>query len=103
LRSSPPEKTQSPPIEDFLEMLVPNPFVNVDWSMLDNFTAAREYSRNSVSVGRIDESHVQEASGVTISKHFAISRPGVLRPLPYGMLRLVFDAVLDIHTSKNNA
>jgi len=44
--------------------------------MLDNFTAAREYFRNSISVGRIDQSHAQKASGVTTSIHFVISLPG---------------------------
>jgi len=35
--------------------------------MLDNFTAARECSHHSVSMGRIDQSHAQKASGVTTS------------------------------------
>jgi len=46
--------------------VVPNPFVNVDRSTLDNFTVACEYSRNSVSMVRIYQSHAQKASGVTI-------------------------------------
>jgi len=55
--------------------VVPNPFVTAERSMLDNFTAAREYSRNCVSMGRIDQSHVQKASGVTTRMHHAILRP----------------------------
>ena len=45
-------------------------------TMLDNFTATREYSCNSASVGRIDQSHAQKVSGVTTSIHFVTSRPG---------------------------
>jgi len=44
--------------------------------MFYNFTEAREYSRNSVSMGRIDQSHAQKSSGVTTSTYSAISRPG---------------------------
>jgi len=43
--------------------------------MLD-FNAAREYSRNSVSMGRIDQAHAQKASGVATGVYFIISRPG---------------------------
>jgi len=43
--------------------------------MVDKFTAAREYSRNSVCMGRINLSHAQKANGVT-STQFVISRPG---------------------------
>jgi len=56
--------------------VVPNPFVTADRSTFDKFTAARECSRNSVSMGRIDQSHAQKASGVTSSIYFVISRPG---------------------------
>jgi len=45
--------------------------------MLDNFTAAREYSRNSVSMGRIVQSHAQKESGCATSIHLVFSRPGV--------------------------
>jgi len=34
------------------------------------------YARNSASMGRIDQSRAQIASGATISTHFVISRPG---------------------------
>ena len=37
-----------------IKAVVPNPFVTAARSMHDNFTAAREYSCNSVSMGRID-------------------------------------------------
>jgi len=33
-------------------------------------------ARNIASMGRIDQSHAQKASGVTTSIHFVISRPG---------------------------
>ena len=33
------------------------------------------YARNSASMGRIDQSHAQKASGVTTSIQFEISRP----------------------------
>jgi len=54
---------------------------------------------NSVSMGRIDQSHAQKASGVTTSIHCVISPPG--RGL---CCILVFDPVLDICISeKHNA
>jgi len=56
--------------------VVPKPFVNADRPMLDNLTAAREYSSYSVSTGRIDLSHAQKAISVTTSTHFVLSRPG---------------------------
>ena len=56
--------------------MVPNPFVIADRPTLDNFTAAREYSLNSVSIGRIDQSHAQKAIGVITSIHFVTSRSG---------------------------
>jgi len=65
----------------------PQTFCNRRPAMLDNLTAAREYSRNSVSIGGIDQSHAQKASGVTTSIHFIISLPGRWGPLPSGMLR----------------
>jgi len=34
------------------------------------------YARNSASMGRIDQSHAQIASGATTGTHFVISRPG---------------------------
>ena len=64
---------------------VPNLLVTRDRSSLDHFTAAREYHRNSASMGRIDQSHVLKVSGVTISMtRFVISRPGTKNPRPGG-------------------
>ena len=61
----------------YTKAVVPEPFCNrVYRSMFYNFTEAREYSRNSVSMGRIDQSHAQKSSGVTTSTYSAISRPG---------------------------
>jgi len=57
--------------------VVPNLFVTADRPVLDNYTAAQKYYRNSVSMRRIDQSHAQKASGVTTSIHFAISPPGL--------------------------
>ena len=54
----------------YTKAVVPDSFVTADRSMLDNFTAGREYSCNSVSVGRFGQSHAQKASGVTTSVHF---------------------------------
>jgi len=58
--------------------MVPNPFITAERSMLDYFTAAREFSRNSVSMGRSGQSHAQKVSGVNTSVHFVICGP-VLR------------------------
>jgi len=74
--------------------------------MFDNFIAAREYSRNSVSIGRIDQSHAQKASGVTTSIHFVILMPGtgswfgVEDHSPKECCALVFDTALN--KMKNN-
>jgi len=38
----------------YIKAVVPNSFITADRSTLDNFTAARECSHNSVSMGRID-------------------------------------------------
>jgi len=63
----------------------PQLFVTADRSTLDSFTATREYvcsmtlslyARNSVSIGKTDQSHAQKVSGVTTSIHFGISQPG---------------------------
>ena len=54
----------------------PNPSLTANRSMLDDFTSAREYSSNRVSMGKIDQSHAQKASLITTSIHFVISRPG---------------------------
>jgi len=64
------------------EAVVPNTFVTADRSTLDKFTAAREYSCNSVSMGRIDQSHTQKESGGATSMHFQISPPRDWGPLP---------------------
>jgi len=66
----------------YIKAVIPNPFVTADRSMLDNFTAAREYSRNSVSMGRIVQSHAQKESGCATSIHLVFSRPGAWGPLP---------------------
>jgi len=71
-----------------------------------HFTAAREYSCNRVSMGRIDQSHAQKTSGVTTSIHFVISRPGtgswprIEDHCHKACCALVFDAVLDIRISE---
>jgi len=66
----------------YTKAVVPNPLLSADRSMLDNFTATREYSCNNVSMGRIDRSHAEKPSGVTTSTHFVISQPGDCGPLP---------------------
>ena len=60
----------------YAQVVVPKPFVTADRPILDNLTAAREYSCHSVSMGRTDQSPAQKASGVTTSIHFVLSRPG---------------------------
>jgi len=59
--------------------VAPNTFEIADRSTLDNFTAAREDSRNSVSMGGIDQLHAQKASGVITSIRFVISHPVPVR------------------------
>jgi len=87
----------------YTKAVVPNPCVTADLPMLENFTAAREYFRNSVFMRRIDKSHAQKVNGisVTTSIHFVISWPGGWGPLPYkACCALLFDAGLDIRTSE---
>ena len=61
--------------------VVHNPLITAERSIFENCAAAREYSRNSASMGGIDQSHAQKVSGVTTSTHFVISRPGTWAPL----------------------
>jgi len=88
--------------------MVHNPLVTADRSTLCNFTAVREHSRSSVSMGRIDQSHAQKVSGVTTSIHFVISLPGTgswpggWGPLPKACCALGFDPVLDIRISRKH-
>jgi len=59
-----------------IRSMAPKLFVTADRSSRDNSAAAREYSRNSAFMGRINQLHAQKASGVTIRIHFVISWPG---------------------------
>ena len=90
----------------YTKAVIPNPFVTADRWKLDNFAETRAYSRNSVSMRRIAQSHAQKASGVTTSLHFVISRPGTGSWLwgwdlfHKACCALVFDTLLDIPMSE---